>query len=51
MMRRRRRSLQQLLDDLKEARRNKKLKEGAPDRTVCITRCGRGYDAALGETQ
>jgi len=51
MMRRRRRSLQQLLDDLKETKRNKNLKEGAVDRTVCTARCGRGYETALAETK
>ena len=44
MTRRRRRSLPQLLDDLKETRRNKKLKERALDRTVCVTRCRRDYE-------
>jgi hypothetical protein len=39
---RRRRSLKQLLDDLKEKRRYWKLKEEAPDRTLWRTRFGRG---------
>jgi hypothetical protein len=34
----------QLLDDLKEKRRYWKLKEEAPDRTVCRTRFGRGSE-------
>jgi hypothetical protein len=47
---RRGRRREQLLDDLKEKRGYWKLKEGAPDRTVCRTRFGRGYGLVAKQT-
>jgi hypothetical protein len=41
--RRQGRGCKQLLDDLKEARKYWKLKEGAQDRTLWKTQFGRGY--------
>jgi hypothetical protein len=48
--RRRGRRLKQLLDDLKEARRYWKLKEGAQDRTLWRTQFRRGYGPVARQT-
>jgi len=40
----------QLLDDLKETRRHRKLKEEALDRAAWRTRFGRGYESAPWQT-
>jgi hypothetical protein len=40
----------QLLDDLKEKKRNLKLKEEALDRTLWRTRFGRGYGPVVRQT-
>jgi hypothetical protein len=50
MMGRRGRRGKQLLDDLKEKRRCRKLKEEAPDRTLWRTRFGRGYGPVVRQT-
>jgi hypothetical protein len=47
---RRGRRRKQLLDDLKEKKRNWKLKEEALDRTLCRTRFGRGYGPVVRQT-
>jgi hypothetical protein len=48
--RRRGRRHKQLLDDLKEARRYRKLKEEAEDRTLRRTQFGRGYGPITRQT-
>jgi len=48
--RRRRRRREQLLDDLEKMRKYLKLKEGALDRTVCMTRFGSGYGPVIRQT-
>jgi hypothetical protein len=48
--RRRGRRHKQLLDDLKEARRYWKLKEGAQDCTLWRSQFGRGYGAVARQT-
>jgi hypothetical protein len=47
---RRGRRHKQLLDDLKEKRRYRKLKEEALDCTVWRNRCGRGYGPVVRQT-
>jgi hypothetical protein len=47
---RRGRRHKQLLDDLKEKRRYRKLKEEALDRTLWRTRFRRGYGPVVGQT-
>jgi hypothetical protein len=50
MMGRRGRRRKQLLDDLKEKRSYRKLKEAALDRTLSRTRFGRDYEPVVRQT-
>jgi hypothetical protein len=47
---RRGRKRRKLLDDLKERKGYSHLKEEALDRTMCRSRCGRGYGPDLRQT-
>jgi hypothetical protein len=50
MMGRRGRRRKQLMDDVKEKRRYRKMKEEALDRTLCRTRFRRGYGPIIRQT-